>query len=439
MSLEKEEGSREKPMSGFGLRWATLRDPEKGMATRLFAFAEILLLPLSFLTFLYVIAEAVSSPFGIHLAENFPESFARWMLPVLTAAAIGYVTNWLAILMLFRPYEPHAWFFLWPQGLLPRNKAKMAREIGKKVGTELLPPDTLVAEFETEAHRFLARPEVAIRCRDMLQEMLHTHEADIVRLLVPQIEKSMSEILESLVTPEQIQVFWNETLAPRLNDPETRDWIAQKIVEAINDNAPELVQGIREKLRAYLSRKLTIPDFLKSGVIDFVMDFFADPETIQTMISDWLREEDTMNRFREKLLLVGEKIGEWLHSEDGKRKVQKFTGELKEKARTYIASYLRSALPKLVGEAVSSEKLWTWVERTALPKVKTRLLEYLADNKALLVEKLRLDQRVEDAINAQKIERFHQMLNDLAAQHLSAIQVLGYVLGALVGFIRLLR
>ncbi|MBR4170337.1 MAG: DUF445 family protein [Kiritimatiellae bacterium] len=435
MSLEEEQGSREKPISGFGLRWATLRDPEKGMATRLFALAEIVLLPLSFLTFLYVIAEAVTSLFGIHLADYFSESFARWILPVLTAAAIGYVTNWLAILMLFRPYEPHNWFFLWPQGLLPRNKAKMAKEIGKKVGTELLPPDTLVAEFETEAHRFLARPDVAIKCRDMLQEMLHTHEADIVRLIVPQIEKSMSEILESLVTPEQIQVFWNETLAPRLNDPETRDWIAKKIVEAINDNAPELVQGIREKLRAYLSRKLPFPDL----VINFVMDFFADPNTIQTMISDWLREEDTLNRFREKLLLVGEKISEWIHSKEGERKIEKFTGELKEKARTYIASYLKSALPKLVGEAVSSEKLWAWVEGTALPKVKSRLLEYLAENKSILVEKLRLDQRVEDAINAQKIEHFHQMLNDLAAQHLSAIQVLGYVLGALVGFIQLHR
>ena len=437
--MDKGKGKQGSPTSGFGLRWATLRDPEKGTATRLFALAEIVLLPLSFITFLYVIAEAILSSFGIHLAERFPAPFARWILPVLTAAAIGYVTNWLAILMLFRPYEQHGWFFLWPQGLLPRNKAKIASQIGKKVGTELLSPDALIAEFEAEAQHFLARPDVAVKCRESLQELLHAHEADIVRLVVPQIEKSMGEILESLVTPAQIQHVWNETLAPRLIDPETRDWIAGKVVEAIDANAPELVQGIREKLRAHLAAKLSIPDFLKDVVINFVMDFFADPQTIQKMISDWLREEETMNRFREKLLLIGEKIGEWLRSEAGGRKLENFTGELKEKARTYIASYLRSALPKLVGEAVSSEKLWNWVEGTALPKAKARLLEYLAENKSLLVEKLRLDQRVEDAINAQKIEHFHQMLLDLAAQHLSAIQVLGYVLGALVGLIQLAR
>lgn len=32
--------------------------------------------------------------------------FARWILPILAAAAIGYFTNWLAIKMLFEPYEP---------------------------------------------------------------------------------------------------------------------------------------------------------------------------------------------------------------------------------------------------------------------------------------------------------------------------------------------
>ena len=50
---------------------------------------------------------------------------------------------------------------------------------------------------------------------------------------------------------------------------------------------------------------------------------------------------------------------------------------------------------------------------------------------------MRLAERVERAINAQDIARFHKMLNDLAAQHLSAIQVLGYVLGAIVGAIQL--
>ena len=57
--------------------------------------------------------------------------------------------------------------------------------------------------------------------------------------------------------------------------------------------------------------------------------------------------------------------------------------------------------------------------------------------KDALVGKLRLAERVEAAINAQDIARFHGMLNDLAAQHLSAIQVLGYVLGAIVGAIQL--
>ena len=45
--------------SGFGFRWAIIRNPQKGMAARGFALAELLLLPLSFVTFGYVVAEAV--------------------------------------------------------------------------------------------------------------------------------------------------------------------------------------------------------------------------------------------------------------------------------------------------------------------------------------------------------------------------------------------
>ena len=164
--------------SGFALRWAIIRDPSKTMAARAFALAEMVLLPLSFVTFGYVVLEAVLGRFGASLAGHMPSWLSRWALPVLVAAAIGYVTNWLAILMLFKPYEKHKWLFVWPQGLLPRNKANMAREIGNKVGTELLPPKALIDEFEGEVRGYLSRPEVMER----MQQMVKDNEAAYIRV-----------------------------------------------------------------------------------------------------------------------------------------------------------------------------------------------------------------------------------------------------------------
>ena len=427
--------------SGFALRWSIIMDPGKGMAARGFALAELVLLPLSFATFAYVVLEAVLGWFGMGLAGHLPLWLSKWALPVLVAAAIGYVTIWLAILMLFKPYERHKWLFIWQQGLLPRNKANMAREIGLKVGTELLPPEALINEFEGEIRDYLARPEVMAKARDMVQEMLKRHESDVVSLLVPQIENAVGGVLERFVTPDQLRSFWDETLAPRLNDPETREFLAKKIVEVIEANAPELVESIRARLKEYLLAKMPIPDLLsgiKETVADFVLDFFADTDTIRMMLSDWLCQQTTQDMFRDKLLQAGDKVGEWLRSEQGREKLEGFVGEMKRKGREFIAQYVREALPRLVSQAFASEKLWEWVERTALPNAKDRLLVYLDENRDFLVEKLRLAERVEAAINAQDIARFHKMLNDVAAQHLSAIQVLGYALGAVVGAVQLL-
>ena len=427
---------------GFGLRWALVRSREKGMAARCFAAAEIVLLPLSFVTFAYVLVAAAFSLFGVDVASHLPEWFAKWMLPVLVAAAIGYVTNWLAILMLFRPYERQRWLFLWPQGLLPRNKAKMAREIGQKVGRDLLPPESLAAELENEVRGYMSRPDVISRAREMVQQMLARHEKYIVGLIVPKLERASGDILEKVLTPGSIRAFWDETLGPRLNDPETRDFLSRKIIEVIDANAPELVRSIRGKLREYVISKVPIPNMfsgIKTSVADLVVEFFADTETVRGMLSDWLLQSETQNMFKEKLLLLGEKANEWLMSEQGQVKLEAFAADLREKGRGFISAYIHESLPKLVSQAFGSEKLWHWVENTALPSAREKALAFLSDNKDVIAEKLCLSKRIEDAINKQDIERFHKMLNDVAAQHLSAIQVLGYVLGAAVGLVQLVR
>ena len=49
-------------------------------------------------------------------------------------ALIGYSTNRLTINPLFRPLEPR-WYRLGWQGVIPRNRRKLAGNISKVVGT----------------------------------------------------------------------------------------------------------------------------------------------------------------------------------------------------------------------------------------------------------------------------------------------------------------
>src|SRR5207248_11281424 len=54
--------------------------------------------------------------------------------------------------MLFHPYKPVKFFgiTIWPQGMIPRHRARLAQSIGNAVGNELVSQETVFnALFET--------------------------------------------------------------------------------------------------------------------------------------------------------------------------------------------------------------------------------------------------------------------------------------------------
>lgn len=429
-------------MSSFHIRWHTVTDRRRSAGERFFAAAELICLPLSFLTFAGLVAEALLGTMGVILVP--PGSvWAGWVFPVLSAAAIGYVTNWLAILMLFRPYERHGWFFLWPQGLLPRNKARMAKELGQAVGGRLLAPEKLVGEFAAKATDFLARPEVVGRFREVAQEVLTRHADGIAGFLAPHVGEAAEGLLGRMLTPERLRAFWDETLAPRLNDESVREVVAGKIIEVVRASAPELARafqgGLRNHLRKALGRTL-IGQFggtgLIDGVVEVVMAFFADEASIREKVSEWLQKPETAALLREKLLLFGEQAGEWLRSSEGKNALERFADDIKGKVGEALSAGVRQALPGLLRQAIAAPALWAWIGTTALPDASRSLTAHLAAHRDEIAAKLDLPRRIEEAVNAQSIPEFHAMLDRLAARHLGAIQVLGYFLGALVGVLQ---
>jgi uncharacterized membrane protein YheB (UPF0754 family) len=67
-----------------------------------------------------------------------------WLVPPFVGAAIGFLTNVLAIKMLFRPLRAyHAGPFRVPftPGILPRERPALAKSIGAMVARELLTPE----------------------------------------------------------------------------------------------------------------------------------------------------------------------------------------------------------------------------------------------------------------------------------------------------------
>lgn len=85
--------------------------------------------------------------------------FLHYILPPLVGAAIGYITNWIAVKMLFRPLYPKyigKRRLPFTPGIIPRRKDSLARAIGKAVGEELLTKEDLQRAFCGEEKRAAA-------------------------------------------------------------------------------------------------------------------------------------------------------------------------------------------------------------------------------------------------------------------------------------------
>ena len=95
-----------------------------------------------------------------------------WILPPLLGAIIGYITNRIAIKMLFRPLEPKRVLGLrvpLTPGVIPRNRFDLARTIGRMVSEQLLSPKALREQLDSPEFRDSLKGWIGERRRALMQ------------------------------------------------------------------------------------------------------------------------------------------------------------------------------------------------------------------------------------------------------------------------------
>jgi len=71
-----------------------------------------------------------------------------WIASPLVGAVIGYITNRLAVKMIFRPIRPYRVLGVTVQGLMPRRQPDLAQKIGQVVGDHLIDSKDLMGAME---------------------------------------------------------------------------------------------------------------------------------------------------------------------------------------------------------------------------------------------------------------------------------------------------
>ncbi len=88
------------------------------------------------------------------------------LVTIFFGALAGGLTNAVAIWMLFHPYTPRGLGRLKLQGAIPKNKARLAKTIGRTVGQRLLTADDLADQ--------LAAPELQAAFRSAIRGFVQT-------------------------------------------------------------------------------------------------------------------------------------------------------------------------------------------------------------------------------------------------------------------------
>ncbi|MEZ4359562.1 MAG: DUF445 family protein [Kofleriaceae bacterium] len=66
-----------------------------------------------------------------------------WLMPIF-GVLVGLTTNWLALQMIFRPYERTRYLGVPYQGLFPKRQAEISHDYGRTTAAEVVTPQTLL-------------------------------------------------------------------------------------------------------------------------------------------------------------------------------------------------------------------------------------------------------------------------------------------------------
>jgi len=163
----------------------------------------------------------------------------------VVATVHGYIAAWMAIWMLFHPYKSVKLFGLtiWPQGMIPRHRDKLAQSIGNAVGNELVSQQTVfdalfeTSFFQNKVEDFVSSYTNELLARvypsflDALPAQARGPILDTISALQYRLAEYIAEMLKSEETAAAIERFISkqvdELLERRLGDMVSSESIDQ--------------------------------------------------------------------------------------------------------------------------------------------------------------------------------------------------------------------
>ena len=170
----------------------------------------------------------------------------KLVIMVIISAVIGWITNWVAIKMLFRPHNEINLGLFKIQGLIPKRRAEIGIGIADVIQNELISIKDVIANIDRE--------EFSKRLNDLIDDVLEKNLKTKVKEKFPVMQmffsdkmaKDVSNTIKGIVMENQEKIFeiFSNYAEENINFSTI---ITDKISNFSLDKLEEIINGLAKK------------------------------------------------------------------------------------------------------------------------------------------------------------------------------------------------
>ena len=274
----------------------------------------------------------------------------NWLMPILTAAAVGYLTNWIAIWLLFRPYEKKCFFI---QGVIPRNKDELGSELGQIIPQYLLKTEDLSDQLGNMVREYLQNPILLEDLRNQVTVFFRKNSAKIAAFLLPYIENAIRRAIRENLTAEKLGILYDKIVVRYLGEEKNRVFLAAGIVAELKENSSGLTQILRDNLRTGVKEYVRnehplLVNFFNADEFAAQLVDYLNWRRIQTQLEAKLDEAETYEAISKGLVHLTLKLHDYLNSPEAVVQLESFIAVYRENAAVFLKQYLSEKIPEIV-------------------------------------------------------------------------------------------
>ncbi|MBN2352462.1 MAG: DUF445 family protein [Spirochaetales bacterium] len=191
-----------------------------------------------------------------------------WLAPPVLGAVIGFVTNDIAVRMLFRPFREKRIFGIrvpFTPGIIPKQRRKLASSIGRMVSDELLTEDAVRAQIGTPKVWEAIRENVAGITSSILDTRLDTLREQRLPLFQATLPEIVNGFLKSflqsplfLTALKSVLETFLDSVAGRpvrelIEELKLRPFLEEKLRSIVEDD--RLKEKLKTSVAAWARRK----------------------------------------------------------------------------------------------------------------------------------------------------------------------------------------